>query len=73
MRTTGLPTSRSGYLYIRDADTRQYFRLNEPERGTPWQSVQGLGYTQIAATDLELEITGTYFVPRDEDVLILAD
>jgi cellobiose phosphorylase len=65
-----LTNHQSGYFYIRDADKKDYFLLNEPRKGSPWQAVQGLGYTRITTTDLELTVTGTYFVPRDEDVLI---
>ena len=68
--TNRLTNNQSGYLYIKDADKGEYFLLNEPRKGSPWQSVQGLGYTGITTTDLELSVTGTYFVPRDEDVLI---
>ena len=68
--TNRLTNHQSGYLYIRDADKGEYFLLNEPRKGSPWQSVQGLGYTRITTTDLALTVTGTYFVPRDEDVLI---
>jgi cellobiose phosphorylase len=68
--TNRLTNAQSGYFYIRDADKGEYFLLNKPRKGSPWQSVQGLGYTRITTTDLELTVTGTYFVPRDEDVLI---
>ena len=65
-----LTNHQSGYLYVRDADKGDYFLLNWPGKGSFWQSVQGLGYTRITTADLELTVTGTYFVPRDEDVLL---
>ncbi len=65
-----LTNHQSGYLYLRDADSGDYFQLNSPRKGSTWQAVQGLGYTRINTTDLQLTVEGTYFVPRDEDVLI---
>jgi len=65
-----LTNHQSGYLYVRDADKGDYFLLNWPSEGSFWQSVQGLGYTRITTADLELTVTGTYFVPRAEDVLL---
>src|SRR5262249_8872823 len=69
-RMNRLANAGSGRLYIRDANTRKYFVLNEPPVGTPWQAIQGLGYTHVTSTALDWAVSATHFVPHDDDVLI---
>lgn len=61
---------QSGYVYIRDSETGNYFVLNRPTQRSNWSAVQGLGYTRVTHSALDLTVTATYFVPREEDVLI---
>jgi len=64
------PQEKSGYVYLRDHSTGRYFMLNKPKEGVSWQAKHGLGYTTVAASSLGLKGTVTYFVPRDDNVLI---
>ena len=65
-----LTNPKSGYFYIRDAETGEYFMLNKPKDGAAWHSAQGLGYTRVTTSCMGLTVTGTYFVPREDDVLL---
>jgi len=69
-RKNRLTNPNSGYIYIRDTDTSEYFMLNKPKKGASWRSIQGMGYTSITSSYLDLTATATYFVPRDEDILV---
>jgi cellobiose phosphorylase len=60
----------SGYIYIRDAETANQFVLNRSTIGSAWSSVQGLGYTKVTHSALDLIVTATYLVPRKDDVLL---
>lgn len=65
-----LTNPKSGYVYIRDASTGDYFMLNKPKAGGAWQSVQGLGYTSVMSSYMGVTAQATYFSPREDDVLI---
>ena len=65
-----LTNPESGYIYIRDADSGEHFMLNRPTPGTVWKSAQGLGYTRVTHSALNLRVSATYFVPREDDVLV---
>ncbi len=65
-----LTNPRSGYVYIRDRDSGEYFLLNRPGEGSIWNAAQGLGYTRVTHSALNLRVTATYFVPRQDDVLL---
>lgn len=60
----------SGFFYVKDADTQKYFLVNRPFPGGSWHSAHGLGYTRVFASALDLDVNLTYFVPRDDDVLL---
>lgn len=61
---------QSGYIYIRDAHSGKHFMLNRPTQGGVWSAAQGLGYTRVTQSALNLTVTVTYFVPRHDDVLV---
>jgi cellobiose phosphorylase len=64
------PQEISGYLYVRDHETGQYFMLNKPKPGGSWQAKHGLGHTIVSAGSHGLMVSVTYFVPRNDNVLI---
>ena len=61
---------QSGYVYIRDSETEKHFVLNRPTQSSVWSAAQGLGYTRVTHSALDLTVTATYFVPREDDVLL---
>jgi cellobiose phosphorylase len=65
-----LTNPRSGYIYIRDSETGEHFLLNRPAGGSAWNAAQGLGYTRVTHSASGLTVGATYFVPRDDDVLL---
>lgn len=69
-RNNRLTNPQSGYIYIRDAETANFFVLNRPTIGSVWGSVQGLGYTKVTHSALDLTVTATFFVPRNDDILL---
>ena len=64
------PEESSGYVYIRDRDDGQYFMINKPASGAKWQCRHGLGYTTLETSRLDLSASVTYYVPRDDNVLV---
>ena len=64
------PEEGSGYLYLRDRETGKYFMINKPADGAPWQCRHGLGYTKIETRNLDLSVSATYFIPREDNVLV---
>jgi cellobiose phosphorylase len=64
------PQEISGYLYVRDHETGQYFMLNKQQADGSWQSRHGLGYTTVSASAHQLAVSVTYFVPEDENALL---
>jgi cellobiose phosphorylase len=69
-KTNRLTNPQSGYIYIRDTDGGNYFLLNRPAERSVWSAVQGLGYTRVVHSALDMKVSATYFVPRDDDVLV---
>jgi cellobiose phosphorylase len=65
-----LTNPQSGYIYVRDADSGKHIVLNRPTPGSEWKAAQGLGYTRVTHSALNLTVSATYFVPRDDDVLL---
>src|SRR6202030_119781 len=65
-----LTNPQSGYIYVRDAEIGSHFVLNRPAESSLWNAAQGLGYTRVTHSALNLTVTVTYFVPRDDDVLL---
>lgn len=66
------PQDVSGHLYLRDRTDGKYFLLNNKgPNTTSWKAFHGLGYTRIETAALGIECHVTYFVPRDDDVIIM--
>jgi len=63
------PQDTSGLVYVRDRANGEYFCVNVPGPGMPWQCRHGLGYTTITAHALDLIAEVTYFVPRNADLV----
>ena len=45
--------------------------LNESDSKDSWQGVIGLGYNRLSKSQLGLKAELTYFIPRDENVLLV--
>lgn len=60
----------SGHVYILDHDSGEVFRLDRPSSSQEWESIQGMGYMTLRTTLADLNVELTYFVPRDDDVLL---
>lgn len=62
-----LITDRPGrYLYLRDNESGQFWSLGwQPVQAKPdfWEARHGLGYTQITATNQEIQSSLRFFVP----------
>ena len=66
------PQDVSGHLYIRDRLDGKYFLLNNKgQNSTSWKSVHGLGYTRLETAGLGIDCRVTYFVPREDNVLVM--
>lgn len=65
-----LTNPQSGYIYVRDRESGSHFVVNSPAPGSTWSAVQGLGYTRVTQSTMDLSVTATYFVPRHDDVLL---
>ena len=64
------PQDVSGHLYLRDQNGKHILLNNKGPNTTSWRSVHGLGYTRIETSGLGVECTVTYFVPRNDNVLV---
>ncbi|HUZ58015.1 MAG TPA: hypothetical protein VMU83_04480 [Hanamia sp.] len=65
------PQNTSGRFYIRDRSNGHYFQVNEPARGGHWKSRVGLGYNVISNEVNGIKAQVTYFVPRNDNVLVM--
>lgn len=64
------PQDVSGHLYLRDQNGKLILLNNKGPNTTFWRSVHGLGYTRIETSGLGVDCTVTYFVPRNDNVLV---
>ena len=64
------PQETSGIVYLRDRASGEYFTVNDPAPGAPWQCRHGLGYTTIATSALGLTAQVTWFVPRTANLVV---
>ena len=64
------PQEVSGFIYLRDRRTGRYFMLNKKPADGSWRAAHGMGYTTMTASALGLTAAVTYFVPRDDSVLV---
>ena len=80
------PQSTSGHFYIRDRSDGSFFQINAPGGGQAsgggdasgggeapgaWESHIGLGYNSISHTVRGIATKATYFIPREENVLVV--
>jgi cellobiose phosphorylase len=65
------PQEVSGHLYLRDRMNNEFVLLNKKGPNTDtWKAFHGHGYTRIETSALEISYTITYFVPRDDNVIV---
>jgi len=66
------PQDVSGHLYLRDRENGKFILLNNKGNNTTaWKAIHGLGYTRIETSGLGVNCNTTYFVPRNENVLVI--
>lgn len=65
------PQNTSGRFYIRDKTTGKSFQLNTQAENGKWQARVGLGYNIVSQQVGDLVISATYFVPREDNVLVM--
>jgi Cellobiose phosphorylase len=66
------PQDVSGHLYLRNREDGKFLLLNNKgSNSKSWKSVHGLGYTRIETSGLGMDCTVTYFVPRNDNVLVI--
>ncbi len=65
------PQTVSGHFYLRDNDSNEFTLLNETSEKGDWQSVIGLGYNELSKKALGLETKLTYFIPRNDNLLVI--
>lgn len=65
------PQDVSGHFYIKDLKSGDFFLINESESNSNWESTIGLGYNIVKKKELDLETELTYFIPRNDNVLII--
>lgn len=64
------PQETSGLVYVRDRRTGKFFCVNAPTTGVAWECRHGLGYTKITASEDGISAEVTYFVPRNDDLVV---
>lgn len=65
------PQSTSGHIYIRDKRDGHFFQVNTAENNAEWEGTVGIGYTKISHNENGLQTRATYFIPREDDVLVV--
>lgn len=65
------PQTVSGHFYVKDNNSEKYFLVNESDGDDDWKSVIGLGYNSLSKNKLDINITQTYFIPREDNVLLV--
>src|SRR5664279_4965965 len=66
------PQNTSGRFYIRDKTDGSFFQINIPDsRDSKWESRVGLGYNKISNEVNGIKTQATYFIPRDDNVLVI--
>ncbi|HET6254323.1 MAG TPA: DUF2961 domain-containing protein [Puia sp.] len=66
------PQNTSGRFYLRDAGNGSYWQINTPAaQGGEWESRVGLGYNTISNTVNGIASQATYFIPREDNVLVM--
>jgi len=65
------PQSVSGHFYLRDNSSGEFTLINESEDADNWQAAIGLGYNRVRKKALSLETELTYFIPRNDNLLVV--
>jgi cellobiose phosphorylase len=65
------PQNTSGRFYIRDKETGNHFQVNTHTENGKWQGRVGLGYNVVSQQVGDLNASVTYFVPRNDNVLVM--
>jgi cellobiose phosphorylase len=65
------PQNTSGRFYIRDKSNGSFFQINVPAQKGEWESRVGLGYNKISNNVGGIRAEATYFVPREDNVLVM--
>ncbi|MGH2613141.1 MAG: hypothetical protein ACRDFB_08875, partial [Rhabdochlamydiaceae bacterium] len=65
------PQNVSGHFYITEKGSRFPIHINKPTNNGKWECRVGLGYNKISNIVGGLESHVTYFVPRDDNVLVM--
>lgn len=65
------PQNTSGRFYVRDKSNGSFFQINIPTPQGKWESRIGLGYNKISNKVNGIETQTTYFIPREDNVLVM--
>ena len=65
------PQTVSGHFYLKDNISGEFILINETEKENDWQATIGLGYNRVQKKALGLETELTYFIPREDNLLIV--
>jgi cellobiose phosphorylase len=65
------PQRTSGRFYIRDKSDGRFFQINKPADPATWECRIGLGYNKISNTVNGISSSVTYFIPREENILLM--
>ena len=65
------PQSVSGHFYLRNNTSGEFTLINESEDADHWQATIGLGYNRVQKKALDLENKLTYFIPRNDNLLVV--
>lgn len=66
------PQNTSGRFYVRDKSNGRISQINIPDSGAAkWESRVGLGYNIISHEFSGIKTKATYFIPRDDNVLVI--
>ena len=65
------PQNTSGRFYVRDKSNGSFFQINIPSPQGQWESRVGLGYNKISNKVNGLVTEATYFVPREDNLLVV--
>jgi len=65
------PQDVSGNFYIKKEGSDKITWINNPEQEDSWECQVGLGYTKIVCVKDEVKTEVTYFIPLDDNVMLM--
>ena len=65
------PQEVSGNFYVRNEGTGKFTWVNNPDSEDSWECQVGLGYSRIICTKDQIKSEVTYFIPLDDNVLLM--